>query len=391
MSGATLPVDPSIEAVIQAIHDSPTMTSLVVSGGGSQAVAWLLGVAGASRTVLDVNIPYSTRAMIEYLGWTPKQAASDETAIGLAAAAYARGCSLREDSGPIIGVGCTAAIATDRPKRGDHRCHIAVWDGEIVTLQRLILIKGKRTRPEEELVVSQLVIRALADACEVETTFSPRLLNGEHLEFSRQEVGRPIERLLNGQIDSLTVYGPDAMVADERLHSAIMSGSYNPLHDGHLKLARVAERQLGMPLAFEISVNNVDKPSLTIDEIRRRLGQFWGQRRRVVLNRESLYAGKARLFPGSVFVTGYDTAIRLVDPAYYNDDPNQMLAALDTIRQHGCRFLIAGRLINNEFKTLADLPVPEGYRGLFEGIPEEAFRIDLSSTELRQRGWWEKD
>ena len=95
MKDASEIVDPSIKSVIQAIHDSPTMTSLVVSGGGSQAIAWLLGVAGASRTVLDVNIPYSTRAMIDYLGWTPKQAASDETAIGLAAAAYARSCSLR--------------------------------------------------------------------------------------------------------------------------------------------------------------------------------------------------------------------------------------------------------------------------------------------------------
>lgn len=376
---------------IQAIHDTPTKVALVVAGAGSQAVTWLLGVAGASRTVLDVSIPYSAQAMIEYLGWVPEQAASDETAVALAAAAYARARRLSEEGGPLVGLSCTATIATDRPKKGEHRCHIGVWDGHTVKRERLILEKGRRTREEEEHVVSLLVIRALADACDLPPDVHTPLFDSESIQISQQSVEHPVERLLAGEIDSLTVYGPDAMVSNERLRGAIMAGSYNPLHDGHLKLARVAERQLGKPLTFEISVHNVDKPTLSKDEIEQRLAQFRDQRRRVLLSREPLYAGKARLFPGSVFVTGYDTAIRLVDPAYYDNDRAQMLEALDTIREYNCRFLIAGRLIDGEFKTLAGLPVPDGYDDLFDGIPEEAFRVDLSSTELRQRGWWETD
>lgn len=38
-----------------------------------------------------------------------------------------------------------------------------------------------------------------------------------------------------------------------------------------------------------------------------------------------LYAQKARLFPGSVFVIGYDTAIRLLDPKYYGSREDMLL------------------------------------------------------------------
>ena len=38
-----------------------------------------------------------------------------------------------------------------------------------------------------------------------------------------------------------------------------------------------------------------------------------------------LYPTKARLFPGSTFVIGYDTAIRLVDGKYYGGDDAALL------------------------------------------------------------------
>ena len=35
--------------------------------------------------------------------------------------------------------------------------------------------------------------------------------------------------------------------------------------------------------------------------------------------------------------------------------------------------------------TMADVQVPEELAGLFEDIPEETFRADISSTEIRER------
>lgn len=62
-----------------------------------------------------------------------------------------------------------------------------------------------------------------------------------------------------------------------------------------------------------------------------------------------------------------------------------MHEALAIVRRMACRFLVAGRLTRGHFHTLADLPIPTNFMDLFEAIPEAEFRLDLSSTELRQR------
>ncbi len=41
-----------------------------------QAVAWLLSVPGASRTVLDMRIPYSRNSLNDVLGKSPESYAS---------------------------------------------------------------------------------------------------------------------------------------------------------------------------------------------------------------------------------------------------------------------------------------------------------------------------
>src|SRR5262249_52466965 len=96
------------------------------------------------------------------------------------------------------------------------------------------------------------------------------------------------------------------------------------------------------------------------------------------------FAEKAALFPGGIFVVGADTAARIVERRYYQDSESLRDAALEQIRQHGCRFLVAGRLNQaRQFVTLTELDLPPGCRDLFTGIPEAEFHVDLSSTELR--------
>ena len=60
-----------------------------------------------------------------------------------------------------------------------------------------------------------------------------------------------------------------------------------------------------------------------------------------------------------------------------------MREALGYIRDRGCRFLVAGRVQDGVFKTIADLVVPEAFKGLFLELPEQMFRSDLSSTAIR--------
>jgi hypothetical protein len=167
--------------------------------------------------------------------------------------------------------------------------------------------------------------------------------------------------------------------------AVLLPGAFNPAHAGHRGLAEVAERLTGRPAAFELSVRNVDKPPLTVAEIRRRVDQFTWQAP-LWLTRSPTFLEKAHLFPGAVFVVGLDTAERIVAPRYYGHSEAQMLHALQEIGAAGCRFLVAGRAEAHAFRTLEELAMPEACRTLFQSIPATAFRFDLSSTRLREPG-----
>lgn len=174
-----------MSSLIAKIHASPVMAVLVVTGGGAQAVADLLAVPGASKTVLEALVPYSEKALTEFLGESPAQAVSVETAAAMARAAYRRALRLRDDpAAPIIGLACTATLATDRPKKGEHRAHVGLCTQDETSVYSLTLTKGARDRHGEERVVSTLLLALLAEACHVESQDNMDLLPGEQLHVT---------------------------------------------------------------------------------------------------------------------------------------------------------------------------------------------------------------
>ena len=50
-------------SLIAQIHASPVMAVVIVTGGGAQALADLLAVPGASRTLLEALVPYSEKSL----------------------------------------------------------------------------------------------------------------------------------------------------------------------------------------------------------------------------------------------------------------------------------------------------------------------------------------
>ncbi|QEL15223.1 nucleotidyl transferase family protein [Limnoglobus roseus] len=168
------------------------------------------------------------------------------------------------------------------------------------------------------------------------------------------------------------------------LPAVVFPGSFNPLHDGHTTLAEVAARVLGLPVAFELSTANVDKPGLAADEVTRRVAQFRGHAP-VWVTRAATFARKAELFPGATFVVGFDTAVRLIDPKYYGGDPALRDAGLRTLLDRDCRVLVGGRMVGEGFRVWEAALVGEEFRTLFTTLGEDDFRRDRSSTELRNR------
>src|SRR6266849_6791630 len=115
----------AIEKAVAAIHQPARRFVLVVTGGGTSVPGLLLAVPGGSRSVLEVVIPYGEEAFVEFLGQRPDQFTSAATSRALADRALDRARWLAPGE-PVLGVACTASLATDRPKRGDHRFHISV-------------------------------------------------------------------------------------------------------------------------------------------------------------------------------------------------------------------------------------------------------------------------
>ncbi len=374
-------MDEPIRRTIEAVHASPCRCVLAVAGAGGEAIAWLLGVPGASGTVLEAVVPYAHTALAEFLGGAPARFVSAATAAAMAERSYRRAEHLRDGDYPLLGVGCTAALATTRPRRGADRVHVCVRAADAQATYSLEMARGARTREEEEDLCSRLLVHALALACGVLPAHDLPLLPCEQVRKTGEM--SPVADLLAGRASSLLVQPDGRTQTNAAPADGVLPGAFNPLHDGHRLLARAAAAHLGQPVTFELSLRNVDKPPLSEEEALRRARQFRGSAS-LALTRAPTFREKARLFPGCTFIIGYDTAVRVVAPDYYAG-PEDMLAALAEIRDHGCRFLVAGRLANGAFHTLSEAPIPEEFRPLFDALPPSAFRLDISSTELRTR------
>ncbi len=377
-------VPSDVRETVQAIHGCETMAVIATAGAGAAALRWLLGEPGSSRTVLEALAPNSPAAMIELIGREPQQFVSKDTALLMAQAAFERALRLRGACGPpVVGVGCTAAVATDRARRGDHRCHVAVWSDTGASVSSLELEKGRRSRAEEDDVVSRLLLAKLAGSCGVESRAALPLTAGERVVNDDRSYRDALSAAVAGHLRIAVRRADGAVEAGAPDAGVILAGSFNPLHDGHVDLAGTAANMLGTSAAFELSITNVDKSALQESEVRRRLRQFTG-REDVAVTRAPTFLEKARLMPGRAFVIGADTALRLVDPAYYDGRMESMLDALAELRMFECRFLVAGRVVDGRFVTLADVPVPAGFQDMLDPIPESAFRDDVSSSRLRQ-------
>ena len=370
---------------IEKIHGAPHKAVVAVSGAGTQAVAWLLGVAGASRTILEALVPYGRESMIAFLGFDPEQSASAQTARDMGKSAFRKAKSQLEDDSPPVGLACAATIATDRPKRGEHRAFVCAWDQHTSTLYSLNLHKGLRDRAGEEDLVSRLLIHALMLLSGLESDVELGLTPGDSLNIEQKEHPAPLVQLLSGEAPWVVARGGGVLEVEGPVSAALLPGSFSPVHQGHRGLARAASRLLETEVGFELSVTNVDKPALEESEIITRLAQFTDGET-VVLTRAETFFKKARLFPGRTFVVGWDTAVRLVAPRYYSDDEDNrvaMVAALAEMWGGGTRFLVAGREDEGNFKTLSDVEIPAGFEPLFSDLPESEFREDVSSTQVR--------
>ncbi|MGE0534112.1 MAG: hypothetical protein AB7O68_04005 [Pirellulales bacterium] len=381
--------------LVRAIHAVGARFVLAITGGGSGAIRELLVVPGGSRVLLEAIVPYAPQALSRWLGTPPEQFCSSATARGMAMRAFERAESYRErtldaavangagdaaSTKQELGLGCTASLATDRPKRGPHRVHIA-WQTKAVTaVHSLELVKGARTRDQEEDLVARLLLNALAEAVGLTARLEVPLQAGETISSSMCRASQAWQELFAGT--RAAVYqGPPRTASQEP--RAVFPGAFNPRHQGHRRMAEIAAARLGVPVEHEITIDNVDKPPLDFLDLEFRARQF-AANEALWFTRAPTFVEKSRLFPGATFVVGADTITRVGDPRYYASDPTRRDDALAALTAAGCRFLVFGRKVGDKFETLDDLTLPPALAAICRGVPPEAFRDDISSTELRR-------
>src|SRR5215472_14762166 len=119
------PPDAAWRQLIAALHASGRKAALAITGGGSGVVGELLRIPGGSRLLIEAQIPYDELALAAFLGFTPAQACSADTAIAMAHTVRVRAAGLMPAGSDLVGLGATAALVSDRPRRGEHRFHIA--------------------------------------------------------------------------------------------------------------------------------------------------------------------------------------------------------------------------------------------------------------------------
>lgn len=402
--------------IITEIHACPWKGVIAITGCSPGLVTNLLAPGGGSATLLEAIVPYATKSLEQFIGTNPENRGwkfcSAEVAAEMASKAFSRATELvshvtelgNAPEGPCFGLGITATLRKNGSER-EGRVHQVFLSFQTCNMayNHHVIFDNELTRPEEECLVSEVALDVLSrhllnkrypatlPFC-TDNQLSDDWMVSEYAE--KQKFPRHLQKLLDGCCsDEDIVWDPKSGLLDTETltNRIVIPGSFNPVHDGHFSMAQAACKYFGSPPAkplLELSIANVDKGRLSGYEVLNRVKSFKDYQvskqtdfADLVITDADTFVLKSFRFPKSTFIIGIDTWYRLIDPRYYRHNKLFMEECHAKIKENGCSFLVLGRFINGSYHTLP----PEKSCGLAVGLSEEEFRVDLSSTQIRQK------
>ena len=470
---------------VETLHHSATRIVVALSGGGTLLLGDILTVPGGTQTLIEATVPYLRESLSNYIGRVPEQFCCSRTARSLAMTAFhqarkiLRSETLRkqgyinpEQVSPktvdvsheisgisesaigrsfqfvepedldesdvlrhVIGIGCTASLATDQSKMGDHRIHVCVQTLQQTVQFSLRLQKEARTRWEEERLVADLILNAIETVrreaefhshamppnfsgtgevtCPafVESTAEnyplyeqiPLNLKPGEVVQGELAVGSPLlANLFFGKLGAVLwadneirhsiahkdIASPDSPFnARAEFTQAIFPGSFSPIHKGHLEMIDVAGKRLQCKTVLEMSIQNVNKPPLDYIGLKHRLALIREAvpNQTVWLTQTPLFVHKAELFRETTFVVGADTLKRFADLRFYYESAHKFHDILRKIAFYGCRFLVFARKSKSGLESLETLEISDMLRSLCDEVPPSVFTMNISSSDLRRK------
>ena len=146
--------DRQIWNAVEKILASNTHLSCAITGGGSTLINWLFNHPGASRVLIEAQIPYSSRALEKFLCKPGPHPVVANTARDMAFVAHARTTDLVGDKINTVGFALTAALTTSRTRKGNDRAYVASLRDNVCRVGSINFSAKKKDRSEQEVLLS---------------------------------------------------------------------------------------------------------------------------------------------------------------------------------------------------------------------------------------------